>query len=85
MDNNEVAGNESRVGSLKVIPAIYVKSMHDHYFHASMSCRAGEKRITERYRVNTVQFVINQGKYPCSECWVSDGYDAINDVVAARG
>ena len=68
---------------MRVIPAIYVPSKRDAYFHASMSCRMNRGRITDRYRVNTVQFAINQGKYPCPECWDSMGYSAVDDIMAA--
>ena len=62
--------------------AIYTPSMSDHYFHASMSCSKW-RRGRAPYKVARFHTVINLGKYPCEECWTSNGYEAEHDIKAA--
>jgi hypothetical protein len=64
------------------VAAIYTHSSYDHYFHASMSCSKWVRGRT-KYLVSGVHAVINAGKYPCTECWVSEGYLAEHDIMAA--
>ena len=56
-----------------------------------MSCRKalitkersmGLTKEADHYHVSTMHKAINQGKYPCPECWISGGYQALHDPVA---
>jgi hypothetical protein len=64
------------------VAAIYTPSIHDHYFHASMSCNKWA-RGGPKYKVSRVHTAINLGKYQCDECWTKVGYLAEHDIMAA--